>query len=176
MADIDGLPQLEARLKAISDTKLMMGRLGLQAVAYAKGTVPRKTGNLGRTIRLGTVSEESVQILAGGQLGVGYAQVVEFGSRAHDIYPRRKKALFFATKPGTSRLTGSVSSRFRTPEGATPKQKAAIQKRAAAAGVRFAKHVRHPGTKPQPFLRPAAERAVQELGVSVIIEAWNKAA
>jgi hypothetical protein len=166
MADIDGLPQLEARLKAISDTKMMMGRLGLQAVAYAKGTVPRKTGNLGRTIRLGTVSEESVQILAGGQLGVGYARVVEYGSKPHDIYPRRKKALFFTTKGSSARLTGSVRSKYRN---ATAEQR-------RAGGVVFSKHVRHPGTKPNPFLRPAAERAVQELGVSVIIEAWNKAA
>jgi hypothetical protein len=157
MADIDGLPQLEARLKAISDTKLMMGKLGLQAVAYAKETVPRKTGNLGRTIRLGTVSEDAVQILAGGQLGVGYAQVVEFGSKPHDIYPRRKKVLRFATNPNSRRLTGTVRT------GATE-------------GVVFSKHVRHPGTKPQPFLRPAAERALQENGIEYIVQAWNSAA
>ena len=168
MSNIDGLPELNRRLKAIADTRLLLGRVALQAVAYAKGTVPRKTGNLGRTIRVGTVTPTSAQVLAGGQLGVGYARVVEFGSRAHDIYPRRKKALFFATSPnvGNVRLSGSVRSRFR---GATAEQR-------AAAGVVFARHVRHPGTKPNPFLRPAAERAVKERAPGIIIEAWNAAA
>ena len=162
MADIDGQPELNRRLAAITDTRKLLGRVGLQAVAYAKQTVPRKTGNLGRTIRLGTVTDTEAQIIAGGQGGVGYARVVEFGSKPHDIYPRRKKALFFTTSGSHARLTGSVSNRFRGGNRSSSEV--------------FAKHVRHPGTKPQPFLMPAAERAVHDLGADYIVRAWNEAA
>jgi hypothetical protein len=153
VADIDGLPQLNARLKAISETKMMMGRLALQAVAYAKETVPRKTGNLGRTIRLGTVTENAASIIAGGQGGVGYARYVEFGTRAHVIVPRTRKVLAWG---GDRRLSGSL--------------------RSGAKATNFATRVNHPGTQAKPFLRPAAERAVREAGVGAIIEAWNDAA
>jgi len=41
----------------------------------------------------------------------------------------------------------------------------------------FAKRVHHPGTRPHPFLRPAAEKAVSSEGLAkVVIGAWNGAA
>lgn len=45
-------------------------------------------------------------------------------------------------------------------------------------GVRFAKRVRHPGTKAQPFMVPGAEKAIAGIGGlrDRIIAAWNKAA
>lgn len=151
--EIEGQRELEARLRAIGDTKKMLGMIGLRAVAIGKELVPRKTGNLGRTIRLGTVTESEVQIIAGGNYGVGYAQAVEFGSRPHVIEPVRRKALAWG---GNRRLSGSL--------------------RSGATATNFAKRVNHPGTKPKPFLRPAAEKAVKETGILGIVKAWNDAA
>lgn len=150
---IDGMDQLRRRFEAITDHRQLLGTLGLLAVSYAKEIVPRQTGNLGRTIRLGQVTEDSAQILAGGQDGVGYAQAVEFGSKAHVIVPRRRKALAWG---GNRRLSGNLRS------GSKPEF--------------FAKRVNHPGTQPKPYLRPAAEKAVADAGVSVIVKAWNEAA
>lgn len=167
---IEGLESLRKRFRAISDTQTLMGTLGLLAVQYAKEEVPRKTGDLFNTIRLGAITADSAQVLAGGQNGVGYAQVVEFGSRPHVIRPRRKKALFFAvsgkTGPGGNvRLTGSVRSKYR---GSASKR--------AAGGAVFAMVVHHPGTKPHPYLVPAAHRAIRDSGAESIIRSWNNAA
>lgn len=153
MSDIDGLGALNKRLDAITDNRRLLGRIGLQAVAYAKELVPRRTGNLGRTIRLGTVSETQASIIAGGEGGVGYARDVELGTRPHTIVPRNRKALAWG---GDRRLSGSL--------------------RSGAKATNFAKRVNHPGTKAKPYLRPGAERAVKETGVDVIVEAWNQAA
>ena len=153
MSEVEGMDDLERRLAAISDMKMLLGRTGLQAVAYAKQTVPRKTGNLGRTIRLGAVTERDAEIIAGGQFGVGYARHVEFGTKPHVIVPRTRRALAWG---GARRLSGSL--------------------RSGATATNFATRVNHPGTKPQPYLRPAAERAVRETGVDHIVRAWNEAA
>lgn len=156
MADIDGLPELKRRLAAITDTKDLLRQMSLLSVAEAKALVPRKTGNLARTIRVGSVTDEKAELLAGGEHGVGYAKFVERGTKAHEIVPRNAKALRFAATPGGRRLSG----RPRT-----------------GASVVFAKRVRHPGTKAQPFLLPGAERAITKGGLkSRIIKEWNDAA
>jgi hypothetical protein len=151
--DIEGMGNLAKRLDAIGDARKLLGPIALKAVAYAKETVPRKTGNLGRTIRLGQVTDTEAQIIAGGQFGVGYARTVEFGSRPHIIRPRNRRVLAWG---GDRRLSGSL--------------------RSGARATNFATVVNHPGTKPKPFLRPAAERAVRESGVEGIVKAWNDAA
>jgi hypothetical protein len=153
MSDIEGMDDLAKRLEAIGDHRQFLGRIGLLAVSYAKETVPRRTGNLGRTIRLGRVTESDAEILAGGQQGVGYARHVEFGTRPHVIVPRNRRALAWG---GARRLSGNL--------------------RAGAAATVFATRVDHPGTRPNPYLRPAAERAVRETGVDQIVKAWNEAA
>lgn len=150
---IDGMSELQKRFAAISDHRQLLGNLGLLAVSYAKEIVPRQTGNLGRTIRLGRITEDSVQIIAGGQGGVGYAQAVEFGTGPHTIVPRRRKALAWG---GNRRLSGSL--------------------RSGSKATFFAKRVNHPGTKPKPYLRPSAEKAVEDSGVVQIVKAWNDAA
>lgn len=153
MSEVEGMDELQRRLDAVGDHRKFLGKLGLMAVARAKELVPRKTGNLGRTIRLGTVTDTGADIIAGGQNGVGYAGVVEFGSRPHVIVPRYKKALAWG---GARRLSGSA----RSGSGATI----------------FAKRVNHPGTKPKPYLVPAAQEVVEKYGVDLIVKAWNEAA
>jgi hypothetical protein len=151
--DIEGMGDLNKRMDALGDHRKMLEMVALKAVAYAKETVPRKTGNLGRTIRVGQVTSTDATILAGGQFGVGYAQVVEFGSRPHVIRPRNRKVLAWG---GNRRLSGNL--------------------RSGAGATSFAMVVNHPGTQPKPFLRPAAERAVRESGIEGIIRVWNDAA
>lgn len=151
--EIEGEDALAKRLAAIGDTRKLLGTIGLRAVAIGKELVPRKTGNLGRTIRLGTVTESEVQIIAGGELGVGYAQSVEFGHREFFVAPRHKKALAWG---GSRRLSGSL--------------------RTGSRATAFSRGHKIPASKGKPFLRPAAQKAVDEAGVESIVKAWNDAA
>ena len=143
---------LSRRLQAIQNPRMFLGQIALKAVAYAKVAVPRQTGNLGRTIRLGSVTTTSAQILAGGTAGVGYAQFVEFGTRPHVIRPRNKKVLAWGAQ---RRLSGSART---------------------GSDMIFAHEVNHPGTRAQPFLIPSAQKAVADTGIEVIVKAWNDAA
>ena len=71
-----------------------------------------------------------------------YAVHVEFGTSSHIIRPRDKKVLHFHKTKGRTQHThtGGHSAKI-------------------GADATFAKEVRHPGTQPQPFLRPAVEEA-----------------
>ena len=159
-ARVVGTSGLVRRLDAVKPQRIgtqMMRRLGLRAVREQKLLVRRKTGNLGRSIHLGSVTATSAETVASAR----YAGAVEFGSRAHDIVPRVRKALRWAARAGGARLTG------------TPTKAA---QRGAAGGVLFAKIVHHPGTKPYPFMAPGARKAIEsERLTDDIIEAWNQA-
>lgn len=65
-------------------------------------------------------------------VNVDYAGAVEFGTRAHEIRPRKKKALSFVPGGGFAFWN--------------------------KAGAVVVKRVMHPGTQAQPYLRPAAEQ------------------
>jgi hypothetical protein len=150
---IEGMDDLQRRVDAIGNPRAALGRLGLMVVARAKELVPRQTGNLGRTIRLGQVSETEVQVLAGGTAGVGYAQFVEFGTRPHIIRPRNKRILAWGTD---RRLSGSART---------------------GSDMIFAHEVHHPGTAAKPYIMPAAEEVVAQSGMSeLVIKPWNDAA
>lgn len=150
---IQGGPALERRLKAMGKTpKLILGGVGIRAVREAKLIVPRRTGNLGRTIRIGGHTDTYVEVRAGGEGKVGYAAYVEYGTGAHEIVPRRARVLAW----GGARTLGG---RLRKGSGPT----------------NFARRVRHPGTKPHPFLRPALLLAVKAIGLDDLVKAWNDA-
>ena len=152
MSVIVGLSALEKRMVAVSHPRGVMQMLGLVTVREAKLLVHRKTGNLGRSIRVQSVTDTSATIIAGAR----YAGFVEFGTRAHEITPRARKALRWAASPAGRRLSGAPR---------------------VGAAVVFAKRVHHPGTKPYPFLVPGARRAVAGSGLrDVVIDAWNGAA
>jgi len=154
MSNIAGLTALQRRFAAISDNRRMLGQIGLLAVREAKLIVPHKTRNLERSIRLGTVTADSAQIIAGGKGGVGYARHVEFGTREHVIVPRRRKVLAWG---GDRRLSGSL--------------------RTGAKATHFARRVNHPGSRAKPYLVPGAKRAIEKAGLAqAIIAAWNGAA
>lgn len=147
---------LSPRLKALASEKMRRDLLkGLQmaAIREAKHLVPRKTGNLDRSIRAGAVTGDSARILAGGVGGVGYAAAVEFGTGPHVIVPRRAKVLAWG---GNRRLSGTL--------------------RKGAKAEHFAMRVNHPGSRAKPYLVPGARRAMKEAGVGPIVKAWNDAA
>jgi hypothetical protein len=159
---IEGLTALQKRFAAISDNRQMLGQIAELARKEAKDLVPRKTGNLGRSIRLGTVTETSAQIIAGGKDGIGYARMVEFGTRAHTIVAkpgrskRNPKYAHSLAWGGARRLSGSQSS------GGSP--------------TNFAMSVHHPGSRAKPFLVPGAKKAVEKAGLADrVITAWNEA-
>ena len=154
---IRGADNLQARIDALRagrEHRKMMGLLALAATDEAKALVPKKTGNLYRTIRTGNITDKSAQIKAGGDGTVGYAAHVEFGTKPHTILPVRAKALAWG---GARRLSGNLKS------GARPEF--------------FAARVEHPGTSPQPYLVPGAKRALERGGLrDAVIKTWNEAA
>lgn len=156
---LQGADALMARFEALRTGKAerkVLGQFGLLAVQRAQERVPRRTGNLARTIRVAEVDEQrqSVRVTAGGSRDIGYAAAVEFGTRPHVIVPRRRKALAWG---GARRLSGSLRS------GAKP--------------TNFAKRVNHPGTRARPYLRPGAEQALADVGLAdAVITVWNEAA
>lgn len=158
---IQGMTALQRRFAAISGPDAnhkMLGLLGFQAVAEAKAVLDPhdKTRNLDRSIRLGTVTPEKAEIVAGGIGGVGYARFVEYDTKPHDIRPKRGRALRFARNASDRRLSGSA--------------------RVGTTDFVFAQVVHHPGTKGVHYLQKGAENAVSKSGLrNIVVAAWNKA-
>ena len=148
---IHGIPQLKARVNAIKPNPGLMRDLALIVTAEAKREAPRRTGNLARSIQIGSVSATRAEVRA----TANYAAFVEMGTRAHIIRPRQRKALRWAPR-GQTRLSG------------TPKK---------GAQAIFAKRVNHPGTRAHPFMAPAIRVAARAAGLMAhIVKAWNDAA
>ena len=151
-AEVSGVPQLRARIEAIKPNAKLLRTIALSAVREQKLLAPRKTGNLGRTIHIGSVTPTRAETIA----SASYAAYVERGTKPHVIRPRNRKALRFPASSGDARLSGSPRSGGR---------------------VRFAKRVNHPGTKAQPFMVPGAQKAVEGAGLkSLVVKAWDDAA
>ena len=149
---VKGIPQLRSRIEAITPDADFLRKLALLAVREQKLLVPRKTGNLGRSIHLGRVTATQAETIA----SADYAVYVERGTRAHEIRPRNRKALRFPASGGDARLSGSVRT---------------------GGNVRFAKRVQHPGTKAKPFMVPGAKKAIEGAGLkATLIDEWNDAA
>lgn len=148
---MQGTPQLQARLRALGQTKDIMQRLAVNVVAEQKRLVPRKTGNLGRSIHYTSITATRATVVADAR----YAAYTEFGTRAHVIVPKAKKALRFAPA-GAGRLSG----RPRT-----------------GGAVIFAKRVQHPGTRGLHWAERGAKAAISKLHLAdLIIGQWNRAA
>lgn len=126
--------------------------VALEGVREAKILVPRRTGNLGRTIRIGRIQSDAVEVVAGGQRSVGYAAAVELGTGPHRIVPRRRKVLAWG---GNRTLGGRL--------------------RKGAKATTFARRVNHPGTRARPYLVPGLKRALEKVGIGRLVEAWNRA-
>jgi hypothetical protein len=141
---VKGLAQLLSRFSAIQPNAQFMRTLALSAVREQKLEAPRRTGNLGRTIRIGRVSASEAETIA----GASYAIYVHEGTKPHMI-----------PKAGN---TSAKTLRWKTGTGGK---------------VRFAKRVRHPGTKANPFMLRGARKAIENTGFAkFIIGRWNSAA
>lgn len=151
---LQGTAALQKRLKAVQQSpRPILAQLQIEAVAEAKRLVPRKTGFLGRSIKRGALVPPVYAIV---QATAPYAGYVELGTKPHIIQPRNAKVLAWPASQGGRRLSGSARS---------------------GAAMRFARHVHHPGTKPQPFLVPGAIKALESHGWrNIIVTQWNKAA
>jgi hypothetical protein len=185
MASVQGADALQHRFTALRGSDAQILRLlGLSTVREAKLLVHRKTGNLGRSIHVKSVTSRSVTVEA----GANYASVAEFGSRPHDIKPKNAKALFFPSQKalvarlGSGRAVGRSAKTHRFVENQLTFRKsgalsAASMRRFGNAAYVHAMVVHHPGTKPYPFLIPGAKRAVEKSGLrDAIVDTWNKAA
>lgn len=151
MSQLKGYAGLRARLEALGGTNpQLMNRIGLAGVREAKLLVRRKTGHLGRNIRVQSFSARNVVVEA----ATGYAGFVEYGTKPHVITPNARKALRFAASASGRRLTG------------TPR---------TGAAVIFAKRVNHPGSKAHPFLVPGMRKAAEGIGGD-IVKAWDESA
>ncbi len=151
-AKIHGVPQLRARITAITPNEKLLRSIALSAVREQKLLAPRRTGNLARSIHIGSVTPTRAETIA----SANYAAYVEQGTRAHDIRPRTRKALRFPASRADARLSGAPRKGGR---------------------VRFAKRVQHPGTRARPFMIPGAKAAVAAAGlIASVVKAWNDAA
>lgn len=152
---LEGYRPLQARLNAIGQTQMTMRLLGLDTVREAKLHVARKTGTTGRSIHLVRATETVVVVEAGGA-----AAYLERGTKPHLIRPKAKKALRWPAKGTPTTLGGRVRSSAAGRPGA----------------YAFARLVHHPGTKARPFLVPAAKAALARIGITGVVERWNRAA
>lgn len=110
----------------------------------------KRTGNLQRSIVPGPIGRTVAQVIA----TAAYAGFVEGGTRPHVIRPRNARVLAWG---GDRRLSGAL--------------------RSGASATHFARLVNHPGTKPSPFLEPAARDALGQTELAgEVITAWNEAA
>jgi hypothetical protein len=150
---VRGMRQLKARIKAIGDTSQLLREVQLDTIAGAKAKVPRKTGFLGRSIVPGTVTDTVALVY----VNAPYAAAVELGSKAHVIVPKQASVLAWPSAEGSRRLSGRA------------------RKGTKSEDMTFAAKVNHPGTKPQPFVVPAAKDALKKHGVDAIIKVWNEA-
>ena len=161
MGDLIGYQALNARITAVASPRTIAAtgkRWQLATVRGAKIRVPRKTGNLGRTIHPGVLTETMARV----EVSANDAAAVELGRRAVTIRPKpgrigrngRPAALAWG---GARRLSGTLRS------GSSPEF--------------FAREVHQPARPGRPFLRPAAIEALQDDDlVDVMIDAWNGAA
>lgn len=161
MGDLQGYEALNARITAVAAPKVRHAvgrRWQVATIRGAKIRVPRRTGNLGRTIHEGEITDVSASVV----VSANYAAAVELGRRAVTIRPKlgrigrngRPAALAWG---GNRRLSGSLRS------GSSP--------------TSFAREVHQPARAGRPFLRPAAIEALQQENLTdELVVAWNAAA
>lgn len=153
---IEGMRPLMARLAAVKQGPTGLPRdWAVMTVAGAKRDVRVKTGTTRRTIRIGSVSDDGATVTVGAA-----GPYLERGTRPHIIRPRKAKLLRFPA-------AGVATTRGGRPTAAAVRQGGAYV---------FARVVRHPGTKPYPFLLPNARKALQAIGIGKVVAKWNQAA
>jgi Bacteriophage HK97-gp10, putative tail-component len=158
---IQGYADLQARFKRLGQVdKPLLKMLGTAGVREAEARVPRKTGNLWRSISSQVEGSFSVRLTA----HANYAADVEHGTKPHIIKPRNGGVLAWPASAAGRRLSGSArSGMFKGKVSA-----------AKLGGWAYARVVHHPGTKPHPYLLPGAKAAIEGSGLAKeIVAVWN---
>ncbi len=124
--------------RAIDATSAIFGKHTLR-----NNPVPWRSGNLLQSFRF-----TRGRLQAKWFPTASYAGGVELGTRPHMIYPVKGSALKWQSGGSAGYVTAASGRRYyRKQEGST----------------RFAKQVRHPGTKPQPFMQRIVERSQADI-------------
>jgi len=119
-----------------ADIKRLILRTTYRVAAMARKNAPSSFGKLRQSI-----TPKAKNMTGEVAVNVDYAGAVEFGSKPHEIRPKRKRALAF--KPGAGFRFWDESGRV------------------------VVKVVKHPGTEAQPFLRPAVEQEARNVGPAI---------
>src|SRR5688500_16849602 len=104
IAEIQGIPQLRARIDAIKPNAKLLRTIAMSTAQNNKLLAPRKAANLGRPTHIGDVTATRAETIA----SADYAADVEQGTRAHEIRTKNLKPLRFLTDGGSARLSGTV--------------------------------------------------------------------
>lgn len=137
-----------ARMRALGETNVELRTVQLATIREAKIKVHKRSRFLQRNIVPGELTKDHATVEA----RTPYAASEELGSKPHIIRPRKAKVLAWG---GVRRLSGTLA------KGSKPDH--------------FAKLVHHPGTRPHPYLMPAARKAVAGMK-DVLVSLWNGAA
>lgn len=157
MSKLVGYEGAHRRLEAITDRRGLLKELQVRTIEESKLLVPRKTGNLGRSIVPGPILGDSAWV----HVNANYAAFVELGTAPHDI-PKGGGRTFMTWPDVKNGAPTRLSGKARTRKG----------KKVGPQIVAFKVH--HPGTKAQPFLMPGAKAALDSIP-AFYIDRWNKA-
>ena len=140
----------KAKVNVSSAMPKLLAILASKGERYMKRISPIDTGNLRGSIHGENRIKDAVIWTS-----ANYARYVNDGTRPHDIFPKRKKALAFA--PGGSRA------------GVRGGMRVGILPSGRVVGRIVVKHVRHPGTKGKKFVE-----ATQKHLSTIIVEETRK--
>lgn len=159
MTTVQGVDALQRRLKAVGEPKPLLRALQLAVISEAQKLVPRKTGNLQRSIVPGEITDTSARVVVNAKYGL----YVEKGTGVHGPKKRRIEPGKVMHWQGGGKAKVRLSGRSRVRRGQS------------LGDDVFATSTQ--GAKAQPFLEPGAKKAVEASGVAdIIIEQWNGAA
>lgn len=105
---------------------MLLESVALRLVNTMKRRAPADTGHLRASINYNIVTDSEAEFSM-----LDYGRYVEYGTPPHIIEPKNREALAF--EPG---------------------KKARLESGGKKGATVFAKKVNHPGTRPQPFIRP----------------------
>jgi hypothetical protein len=167
MAAVDGTAALLRRLAAVGHTPdHLLDHWVPETVRFAKRnlTPHNKTKGTSRSIIPGHRGPHEAEVKA-----AGAAAFLEYGTAPHEIRPRNAKVLAWPAG-GTRRTLSGRAAR----SGPAFDRKAGKFRKGAFV---YAKAVHHPGTKPSPFLLPAAEEALGNYHWDqMVAKDWNEGA
>jgi len=123
---IDAFRKMPGRFDALARQAMKASVRDVAEEARARHRFVSRTGALERSVEHDLTSDRPlVGMVSVGGSGAPYARFVHDGTAAHEIRPRRRRMLRWASGGGEQ--------------------------------FRYARKVRHPGTRPDPFLREALE-------------------